>query len=25
MLGLRPDLKRDANMSEVLPYVREEK
>ncbi|WP_300972821.1 penicillin-binding protein 2 [Sphingomonas sp. LHG3406-1] len=25
MLGVRPDLKRDANMSEVLPYVREEK
>jgi cell division protein FtsI (penicillin-binding protein 3) len=25
MLGLRPDLKRDANMDEVLPYVREEK
>ncbi|GAA4028350.1 penicillin-binding protein 2 [Sphingomonas rosea] len=25
MLGVRPDLKRDANMSEVLPFVREEK
>jgi cell division protein FtsI (penicillin-binding protein 3) len=25
MLGLRPDLKRDANLSEVLPFVREEK
>jgi len=25
MLGLRPDLKRDANMAEVLPFVREEK
>lgn len=25
MLGIRPDLKRDANMSEVLPFVREEK
>jgi cell division protein FtsI (penicillin-binding protein 3) len=24
MLGLRPDLKRDANLGEVLPYVREE-
>jgi cell division protein FtsI (penicillin-binding protein 3) len=25
MLGVRPDMKRDANMSEVLPFVREEK
>ncbi len=25
MLGLRPDLKRDANLAEVLPFVREEK
>ena len=25
MLGLRPDLKRDANMAEVMPFVREEK
>jgi cell division protein FtsI (penicillin-binding protein 3) len=25
MLGLRPDLKRDANLGEVLPHVREEK
>jgi cell division protein FtsI (penicillin-binding protein 3) len=25
MLGLRPDLKRDANLAEVLPHVREEK
>lgn len=25
MLGMRPDLKRDANMSEVLPFIREEK
>jgi cell division protein FtsI (penicillin-binding protein 3) len=24
MLGLRPDLKRDANLGEVLPFVREE-
>ncbi|GAA3996024.1 penicillin-binding protein 2 [Sphingomonas humi] len=25
MLGVRPDMKRDANMGEVLPFVREEK
>jgi cell division protein FtsI (penicillin-binding protein 3) len=25
MLGLRPDMKRDAAMNEVLPFVREEK
>jgi cell division protein FtsI (penicillin-binding protein 3) len=25
MLGVRPDMKRDANMNEVLPFVREEK
>ena len=25
MLGLRPDMKRDANLAEVLPFVREEK
>jgi cell division protein FtsI (penicillin-binding protein 3) len=25
MLGVRPDLKREPNMAEVLPYVREEK
>ncbi|GAA4011096.1 penicillin-binding protein 2 [Sphingomonas swuensis] len=25
MLGVRPDLKRDANMGEVMPFVREEK
>jgi cell division protein FtsI (penicillin-binding protein 3) len=25
MLGMRPDLKRDANLGEVLPFVREEK
>jgi cell division protein FtsI (penicillin-binding protein 3) len=23
MLGIRPDKKRDANMAEVLPYIRE--
>ena len=25
MLGVRPDMRREPNMAEVLPYVREEK